>query len=129
MLNAVGVVATVTADVVVLDELPLNARGKVDLRALPAPERIAPGMEEGFVPPRTPEERAVADVWAELLGLDQVGAGDNFFALGGHSLLATQVLSRVRQGLGVELELRQLFGEPTGAGLARPPSRLLAWPR
>ncbi len=108
----------VPADVVILDELPLNARGKVDLRALPAPERTAPGMEEGFVPPRTPEERAVADVWAELLGLDQVGAGDDFFALGGHSLLATQVLSRVRQGLGVELELRQLFEEPTVAGLA-----------
>jgi acyl carrier protein len=108
----------VPADVVVLDELPLTSRGKVDLAALPAPEREMADLSAGFIAPRTFEERAVASLWADLLGVDQVGAEDDFFALGGHSLLATQVLARLRQETGVELELREIFAAPTVAGLA-----------
>ncbi|HSK76316.1 MAG TPA: amino acid adenylation domain-containing protein, partial [Thermoanaerobaculia bacterium] len=92
----------------------VTVRGKVDLRALPAPER----PESAAVLPRSPEERALASLWSELLGLDRVGLHDNFFALGGHSLLATQVVSRVRQAFAVELPLRHLFEAPTVAGLA-----------
>ncbi|HYG63964.1 MAG TPA: amino acid adenylation domain-containing protein, partial [Thermoanaerobaculia bacterium] len=108
----------VPADVVVLEALPLTVQGKVDHRALPAPERVRPELEEGFLAPRTPEERELAALWADLLGLERVGVRDNFFALGGHSLLATQAVSRVRQAFGVDLPLRALFEEPTVAGLA-----------
>ncbi|MFL6194096.1 MAG: non-ribosomal peptide synthase/polyketide synthase [Thermoanaerobaculia bacterium] len=108
----------VPAAVVALEELPLNVHGKVDRRALPEPPEDRPVPGAGFEPPRTPEERALAKIWSELLGLERVGVHDDFFALGGHSLLATQLVSRVRRALGVELELRHLFAEPTVAGLA-----------
>ncbi|HEX2188130.1 MAG TPA: amino acid adenylation domain-containing protein, partial [Longimicrobiaceae bacterium] len=105
----------VPAALVVLDQLPLNANGKVDRAALPAPEHGA-GAE--LVAPRTPTEEVLAGIWAEVLGVDQVGAGSSFFELGGHSLLATQVISRVRQAFGTEVPLRALFEAPTVAGLA-----------
>ncbi|HVR96411.1 MAG TPA: amino acid adenylation domain-containing protein, partial [Thermoanaerobaculia bacterium] len=103
--------------VVVLDALPRTPSGKLDRRALPDPEADR-GDEAGFVPPGTVEERALAGMWSELLGVGRVGAHDNFFALGGHSLLATQVVSRIRHTFAVELELRHVFEEPTLAGLA-----------
>ncbi|HSF44133.1 MAG TPA: condensation domain-containing protein, partial [Thermoanaerobaculia bacterium] len=108
----------VPPDIVVLDALPVTVRGKVDLKALPAPERERPEPSGEDALPRTPEERALASLWSELLGVDRVGLEDNFFALGGHSLLATQVVSRVRQAFAVELPLRHLFEVPTVAGLA-----------
>jgi amino acid adenylation domain-containing protein len=99
-----------------LSELPLNANGKLDRRALPAPGGQEPGT--GYVAPGTPTEEALAAIWAEVLGRKRVGSHDNFFDLGGHSLKATQVVSRIRETFGVELPLRQLFEQPTVAALA-----------
>jgi len=98
-----------------LDALPLTANGKLDTRALPDPDPVAAA---GHVPPRTAAERVLAELWAEVLHAERVGAEDNFFALGGHSLLATQVLSRVDQAFGVKLPVRALFEHPTVAALA-----------
>ncbi|MET0395230.1 MAG: non-ribosomal peptide synthase/polyketide synthase, partial [Longimicrobiaceae bacterium] len=108
---------------VLLDRLPLTPTGKLDRRALPAPD--APAAAE-HVPPRTPTERAVAEIWASVLRVERVGATDDFFALGGHSLLAQRVVSRVREALGVELPLRALMEEPTVAAVAE---RVDALPR
>src|SRR5262249_19086777 len=98
---------------VVLDALPLSPNGKLDRRALPAPDRARPELDEAYVAPRTPVEQRLADLWAEVLGVERVGVQDNFFELGGHSLLATQVISRMRKSLEVELPLRALFEAPT----------------
>ncbi|HEU5381840.1 MAG TPA: amino acid adenylation domain-containing protein, partial [Ktedonobacteraceae bacterium] len=100
-----------------LDALPLNANGKVDRRALPVPQKGQSGVE--YVAPRTPLEEQLAQIWAEVLGLERVGVQDNFFDLGGHSLKATQIVSRAQQVLSVVLSLRSLFEDPTVAGLAR----------
>ncbi|HEU0298359.1 MAG TPA: amino acid adenylation domain-containing protein, partial [Longimicrobium sp.] len=105
----------VPAAVVVMDALPLNRHGKVDRGALPDPEPEAGG---GYVPPRTPAEALLAEVWGAVLGVERVGAEDGFFALGGHSLLAARAVSRIRAAFGCELPLRALFEHPTLAALA-----------
>jgi amino acid adenylation domain-containing protein len=102
---------------VLVDTLPLTPNGKIDRRALPAPDMSRPEMNTTYVAPRGPVEEVLARVWAEVLGLKQVGVYDNFFELGGHSLLATQALSRLRQVFQVELPMRSLFEAPTIAGL------------
>ncbi|MFL6253442.1 MAG: phosphopantetheine-binding protein, partial [Pyrinomonadaceae bacterium] len=102
---------------VLLDEVPLTDNGKVDRRALVLRDDEA-APDEGFVPPRNAVEEQLADIWRQVLDVPQVGAHDNFFSLGGHSLLATQVVSRVRDVLGIELPLRAFFESPTVAGLA-----------
>ncbi len=98
-------------------ELPLNANGKVDRRALPAPDMDG-GRETGFVAPRTEMEALLASVWSEVLGVERVGAEDDFFELGGHSLKAAQVVSRVRARLSAGVPLRVLFESPRLADLA-----------
>ncbi|MCA1615652.1 MAG: amino acid adenylation domain-containing protein [Acidobacteria bacterium] len=103
---------------VVLDSLPLNANGKVDRRALPAPDALRPELEESYVAPRGAVEEQVAAVWRQVLGTERVGIHDNFFDLGGHSLIATQIVSRLCDAFAMELPLRQLFESPTVAGLA-----------
>ncbi|HIP97139.1 MAG TPA: amino acid adenylation domain-containing protein, partial [Anaerolineae bacterium] len=104
---------------VTLDALPLTPTGKVDRRALPAPDGLRPELEREYVAPRTPTEEKLVAICAELLGIHRVGVYDNFFDLGGHSLLATQFISRVRTAFGVEVPLRSLFEHPTIAELAQ----------
>ncbi|HEX8282851.1 MAG TPA: amino acid adenylation domain-containing protein [Pyrinomonadaceae bacterium] len=101
-----------------LPALPLTPNGKVDRRALPAPDAARDDFESAYLAPRTPTEEMLAGVWGQLLGVERVGAGDNFFSLGGHSLLATQVMSRIRDTFGVEIALRELFEQPTLRALA-----------
>ena len=94
--------------------MPLTPNGKLDRRALPSP---VSQEERTYTAPRTAAEKTMAQLWAEILELPQVGVDDNFFDLGGHSLLAMQLISRVRQDFGVELPLRRLFEAPTPAQL------------
>ncbi|HEX2202459.1 MAG TPA: amino acid adenylation domain-containing protein [Longimicrobium sp.] len=99
-----------------LDAIPLTKSGKVDRRALPAPDRDP--SADAYVAPRDETEAGLAEVWAEVLGVSRVGATDNFFDLGGHSLLAVRLMSRVRQRFGRELPLGALFQRPTLAEFA-----------
>ena len=102
---------------IAIKEIPLTPNGKVDRRALPAPEQIEVSTA-GFIAPRTEMEQLVAEIWCEILGITQVGADSNFFDLGGHSLLATRVMNRIRERCGVELPLRVLFEFATVVSLA-----------
>lgn len=104
--------------VVPLDRLPMTPSGKVDRRALPSPDRDRPDLDTGFVAPRNATEVRLADIWAEVLGVDGVGVHDNFFELGGHSLLALQLLSRMQVATQVEVSLLALFETPTVAEIA-----------
>ncbi|HEU5132804.1 MAG TPA: amino acid adenylation domain-containing protein, partial [Pyrinomonadaceae bacterium] len=104
---------------VLMDAMPLTQHGKINRRALPAPEQARPELEDIYVAPRTTSEKELAVMFAHVLGVTQVGLHDNFFDLGGHSLLATQLLSRIRETFSdKEITLRHIFESPTVAGLA-----------
>lgn len=107
----------VPAVFVILEALPLNPSGKVDRQALPAPGTTRPELESDFVAPRTPTEKALADIWAELLNLEQIGIHDNFFDLGGDSILSTRFIAKANQ-VGLEFTTKQLFEHQTIAELA-----------
>ena len=119
-----------------LAALPVNHNGKVDRKALPAPELNID--VDSLVPPRSPLEETLAGIWSEVLGLSRVGIRDNFFHLGGHSLSGVQLMGRVRALLGREVPLMTLFERPTVEGLAAyletnphgaPPPPLVPYPR
>ena len=97
-----------------LDALPLSPNGKVDQRALPAPP--SPNTARTTAP-RTEQERTVAAVWQEVLGLAEMGVNDDFFALGGHSLLAMELIHHLQERLGLAVRVKLLFEQPTIAGL------------
>jgi amino acid adenylation domain-containing protein len=99
-----------------LEAFPLTPNGKCDRNSLPVPDLTL--TTNNYIAPITPQEVKLANIWQEVLNVEQVGVNDNFFELGGHSLLATQVISKIRQSLSLELSLRCLFEHPTVAELA-----------
>jgi amino acid adenylation domain-containing protein len=103
---------------VFMDTLPLLPNGKIDRRALPAPNHARPSLNAAYVAPRTPTESDLARIWAEVLELEQVGVHDHFLELGGDSLLATRILSRVIKTFRVELSIQALLAAPTVAQMA-----------
>jgi non-ribosomal peptide synthetase component E (peptide arylation enzyme)/acyl carrier protein len=94
--------------VVLLESMPLTSSGKVDRRSLPTPSDISAPVSPSFAAPRTATETIIADIWKEVLGLDQVGSHDNFFELGGHSLLAMRVIALIEKRLGLRIGPRDL---------------------
>jgi amino acid adenylation domain-containing protein len=111
--------AMVPAALVFLDELPRNANGKLDAARLPAPPRTRPELAAAYAAPRSELERAIAAVWRAALKLESVGLDDSFFDLGGHSLLMARVHAQLREALGREVPLIELFQYPTIGSLAR----------
>jgi amino acid adenylation domain-containing protein len=104
---------------VMLKELPMTANGKLDRRALPAPEQAQYQPEGNFAAPRTAVQEILAGIWSQVLKTERVGVDDNFFELGGHSLLATRVISCIRDVFQIQLPLRVMFEQPTVAALAQ----------
>jgi len=107
-----------------LEAMPATPGGKVDRRALPVPERARPDLEGGYVAPGTPVEKAIADIWAEVLGLETIGIDDNFFALGGDSIRCIQVRAKAGEA-GIDITLQQMFAHQTIRGLAAELARVL----
>jgi fengycin family lipopeptide synthetase B len=102
---------------VMLDALPMTENGKMDRRALPAPDAARPDLEEAYVAPRNAREERLAEIWARVLGLERVGIHDNFFELGGDSILSIQIIARANQA-GLRLTPKQVFQCQTVAELA-----------
>ena len=96
-----------------LDELPLNVNRKLDRKALPKQDILRPELREPYVSPGGPREARMAEIWQDVLGIDQIGVNDSFFGLGGNSLLAMQVLNRIRQTTHFKLSFRDLFEHQT----------------
>src|SRR4029079_19808053 len=87
----------VPASLLLLDEMPLTTNGKLDVQALPAPDRTHFASEEECAEPRTEAERILSEIWAEVLGLEKVGINDNFFKIGGDSIIAIQIIARANR--------------------------------
>nr|QEO74779.1 condensation domain-containing protein [uncultured bacterium] len=103
---------------VMLETIPLTATGKVDRRALPAPEQVRPELSQCYVAPRTPVEEEMTAIWTEVLDIDCAGIHDNFFELGGHSLLTIQLAARISEEFQISLPMARVFEAPTIAELA-----------
>ncbi|MBW4678264.1 MAG: non-ribosomal peptide synthetase, partial [Desmonostoc geniculatum HA4340-LM1] len=103
---------------VTLEALPLTPNGKIDRTALPAPDTARPQLETVYQPPQTEVEQTIADIWQEVLNVENVGIHDNFFELGGHSLLLVQVHSKLREVFKRQLSVLELFRYPTISSLA-----------
>jgi acyl carrier protein len=112
----------VPAQYVVAPSLPRGPHGKLDRRALAALD--IPVETQALTAPRTPVETVMAEIWKEVLGVEQVSINDNFFHLGGHSLLMMQIVARIRQQFNLEVSLRTLFEQPTIAGVAADIARI-----
>ena len=97
----------------------MTPSGKVKRRALPEPDIAGFKSEREYVEPRTHAERVIAGIYAKVLGIERIGATDNFFDFGGHSLQATQVVSRLRDAFGVTVTLRDIFEAPVVEALAK----------
>jgi acyl carrier protein len=107
----------VPAFFIAMREIPLNANGKVDRRALPSPEANFERSDSTYIPPRNETEEKLVKIWCEVLRLEKAGINDNFFDLGGHSLLATQLVSRIRTNFETQIPLSRFFELPTIAQL------------
>jgi amino acid adenylation domain-containing protein len=105
--------------ILILEEMPVTANGKIDHRRLPMTEDAGRQVEPGTVAPRTPVEEILVGIFEDVLRVDRIGVRENFFELGGHSLLATRVISRVTKAFNVEIGVRSLFEAATVEGLAR----------
>src|SRR5579885_1896739 len=116
----------VPAAFVALERLPLTTNGKLDRRALPAPEQGQVAHQGELIAPRTVTEEQLVAIWSQLLGLEQVSVEDDFFVIGGHSLLATRLLFRIQQRFSIEFSLRNVFEASTLAGMARMVDEFLA---
>jgi amino acid adenylation domain-containing protein len=104
--------------ILLLEEMPVNANGKIDRKRLPLPNDGSRRLERTYAGARTPVEEIVVGIFEEVLQIDRVGRDENFFEIGGHSLLATRVVSRLRNTFGIEIGVGSIFEKPTVAGLA-----------
>jgi acyl carrier protein len=109
----------IPAAFVTLEGMPLTMSGKIDRRALPIPDMTRTDSEASYVAPRTSTEEMMANIWTQVLDIEQISVHDNFFELGGHSLLATQVISDVRDTFSIDLPMLDFFRAPTVAGLSQ----------
>jgi len=109
----------IPAAFVALAEFPLTPSGKIDRQRLPQPESFRSDAENTYQAPETALEKVLCGLWEEVLRVEQVGVGDNFFGLGGHSLLSTRLLARVGNAFDMRLPLRVLFESPTVRGMAK----------
>jgi acyl carrier protein len=103
---------------VILNTLPINPNGKIDRNALQRPENIRPVLDNPFVPPKTPIEQTLVEIWSEVLDIQPVGIHDKFLELGCNSILATRIISRVLSAFQVKLTLKSLLAAPTIAEMA-----------
>lgn len=109
----------IPTSIIQLATLPMTINGKVDRKALPAPDHSRPALDSGYVAPRTETERVISEMWQEVLAVDSVGVNDNFFDLGGHSLLIVLLHNRIKAAFCKELSIVELFRNPTVSSLAK----------
>jgi amino acid adenylation domain-containing protein len=108
----------IPSNFIFLPEFPLTPNGKIDRKALPAPEGARPDLGAAYAPPRSELERTITAIWQDVLRVEQVGVHDNFFDLGGHSLLMVQVFGKLRAALSADLSMVELFRFPTVRAMA-----------